>query len=463
MAPDSDDRQFLKQIYQNIQDRPLDPGSRFYQPIYETARTEDPVRLAQSHIEFNEVESVQLFSGFRGSGKTTELFRLRKRLQELGYIVLYSDALKYINPTEPVDVSDLLVVLAGAFGEALREYDVNIIRESYWTRFRNYLEKTEVELTQLGFAGEAENPLKEVVGGLKAGIDLKLALRTTPSFRQRLQKFLSTRLGELKANVDKFVEDGVTAIREKQGQNASIVFLFDSLEQIRGSLSTEQEVIRSVERLFTDYFRMLSLPYLHAVYTVPPWLKFVMPNFGRIVMIPNVRQWNNDSERSEYPAGWNALREFVRKRFVDDGCQKFFGPPNSDGRYPGAERLIAVCGGHFRDLLLLLSEAVLRAESLPVTDDVIEAAIAAVRGNFLPISIEDARWLDQIGRLRSAALPSARTDDVNRLTRFLDTRFVLYLTNGREWYDIHPLIREEVAGIVRADSASGGNITLSSQ
>jgi hypothetical protein len=63
MALTSDDRLFLKRIYQNIQDRPLDPGSPFYQPIYENPRTDDPVRLVQSHIEFNEVESIQPKNG----------------------------------------------------------------------------------------------------------------------------------------------------------------------------------------------------------------------------------------------------------------------------------------------------------------------------------------------------------------------------------------------------------------
>jgi hypothetical protein len=354
------------------------------------------------------------------------------------------------------------VALAGAFGEALKEHDVDMVSESYWTRLSNYLTKTEVDLSELGFKGELETPLKEIVGGLKTGVDLKLALRTTPTFRQRLQKFLSGRLGELKANVDKFVEDGVKAIRRKHGEAASVVFLFDSLEQIRGSLSKEQEVIRSVERLFTDHVRVLALPYIHAVYTVPPWLKFVMPNFDRIVMVPNVRQWNNDLERTEYPAGWVALRALVHKRFGEDGCRRFFGPPNAAGNYPGAERLTAVCG-RIRDLLLLLRESVLRADSLPVADDVIDAAISSVRGNFLPIAIEDARWLEQIGRRRSAALPSGRSDDVNRLTRFLDTSFVLYLTNGKEWYDIHPLIREEVANSGQSDSGVAGSGVSSSQ
>jgi hypothetical protein len=35
------------------------------------------------------------------------------------------------------------------------------------------------------------------------------------------------------------------------------------------------------------------------------------------------------------------------------------------------------------------------------------------------------------------------------LSRFLDTHLVLFLTNGKDWYDLHPLIREEVAALAK--------------
>jgi hypothetical protein len=44
--------------------------------------------------------------------------------------------------------------------------------------------------------------------------------------------------------------------------------------------------------------------------------------------------------------------------------------------------------------------------------------------------------------------------EVNRLTRFLDTHMVLYLKNGTEWYDVHPLVRDEVKAIVAKTAAA---------
>lgn len=432
-------RQFKKSLYQRLDDKPLPPdGSGLYEPIYARPGVRDPGKLIAEHITMSDLESVRLFSGFRGSGKTTELFRLKQRLEAQGYVVLYGDALAYLNPAEEIDISDLLIVLAGTFSDALDKAGLTAVgQENYWDRFVHYLHATKVEFNEVG---------------LKQGADFKLSLQTTPTFRQNLQAKLANRIGELKRDVDKFFEDGIKAIRAKRGENlAGVVFLFDQLEQIRGTLSNEQTVIHSVERLFSQHLKLLEIPSVHMVYTVPPWLKFILPGNVRIEMLPSVRQWNNDEARTEYSPGWDSLRSFVHRRFGNEDFATFFG--GSGPHHPLADRLISICGGHFRDLLRLLREAVLLTDTFPVTPDVIDAAITTVRSDFLPIAIDDARWLDQIARLRDTALPTTGEKDVNRLTRFLDTHFVLLFANGQEWYDVHPLIREEVANILRRDAA----------
>lgn len=454
MALTPQDQEFRKKLYQRLNDKPLEPGDPMYQPVYQMADCEDPINLIREAIELSNTESLHFFSGFRGSGKTTELFRLKKDLENARYVVLYANAMDYLNPAEPIEIADLLVVLAGAFSDAIEEETKtektsgkNIAKESYWTRLWHYLTTTEVQVTEFTLKNEAQVQVP-LIGGLKSGLDVKAALRDTPSFRQNLQKFLASRISELHQQVRKFVEDGVKTIRKLRGEDTRIVFIFDSLEQLRGSRFSEGDVIRSVENLFANHFRMLELPYLHVVCTVPPWLRFVSTIQAPIFTLPSVKQWNNDDGRTKYPGGWAALLGLVQKRFENSGFQQFFGPNPQM-----ANRLIEVCGGHFRDLLLLLRQTVLRADSLPVSSSAVEKAITALRNDFLKISVEDAVWLNQIEQRRDTCLPTSESGDVARLTRFLDTHFVLYFCNGDEWYDIHPLIRGKVAELAARAAA----------
>jgi len=78
-----------------------------YEPIHQQLNEDDPVAIMQRRIQLADVQTMQLFSGFSGSGKPTELFRLRRNQREQGYVVLYADALKYVNPFDPLPIGDI--------------------------------------------------------------------------------------------------------------------------------------------------------------------------------------------------------------------------------------------------------------------------------------------------------------------------------------------------------------------
>ena len=204
-------------------------------------------------------------------------------------------------------------------------------------------------------------------------------------------------------------------------------------------------MIDSIRLLFSNFLELLSIPYVHVVYTVPPWLKFILPGVNMVVL-PCVRTWENDEHRTICAPGMEGLRSLVEKRFSKDGLARFLG---SDPR-PRLERFITLSGGHFRDLLLLLRETVLRADALPASEPSIENAIISVRSHFLPIPVDDAKWLAQIERERASLLKNDSPEEIGRLAKFLDSHLFLYLKNGMEWYDIHPLVRDEVALIAAA-------------
>jgi hypothetical protein len=110
-------------------------------------------------------------------------------------------------------------------------------------------------------------------------------------------------------------------------------------------------------------------------------------------------------------------------------------------------------GGHFRDLLRLFRETVVLISTwrptLPAMPEVVDRAIINVRNEYLPIAVDDAQWLDRISQRRDASLPDSKPESIGRLSRYLDSHLVLYLTNGKDWYDIHPLIRDEAAKLAK--------------
>ena len=105
---------FRKNLFQNLHEKPLEPGDFRYVPLYESLSDGDPVARLAETISFSPSESRQFFSGFRGSGKSTQLFRLKQKLEADGYLVYYADALEYFNSALPIEIGQVLILLAGA-------------------------------------------------------------------------------------------------------------------------------------------------------------------------------------------------------------------------------------------------------------------------------------------------------------------------------------------------------------
>jgi hypothetical protein len=52
---------------------------------------------------------------------------------------------------------------------------------------------------------------------------------------------------------------------------------------------------------------------------------------------------------------------------------------------------------------------------------------------------------------RDSLLEDTSTESIHQMTVFLDTHCVMIHRNGKEWYDVHPIIRDEIAEIVKRE------------
>jgi energy-coupling factor transporter ATP-binding protein EcfA2 len=160
----------LKTFFNRLEDRPLDPAldadAALYEPYLERQPEHDPIRQLATRISWSEAASVNLLSGQRGSGKSTELRRLRKYLQEEeGCVVLMCDMRDYLNLTKPVEVTDFFIsLMVGLNLEIRRRYNQDPGKESYWERLIGFLQQ-EVKIKDLTLEGE--------LGSGKIGINLQ--------------------------------------------------------------------------------------------------------------------------------------------------------------------------------------------------------------------------------------------------------------------------------------------------
>lgn len=433
----------LKQAYRSLQDKALEFGSHLYFPIYEHPELapSDPVAELARGIEFAFQETCQLFSGFRGTGKSTELLRLKHRLQQDAHTkVVLCDMQSYLNLNSPVDVADFLLAISGALSDAMNDDALlgeDPSRESFWTRFWHYLNTTEVDPKELGIsAGISQD-------GVKAGAHIKANLKADPSFLRRLQAHMKGRLGALRTEVHGFFAKCLNALKAKHGKRTRLVVIFDSVEHFRGTSVNDEAVAASVEVLFRGHADTLRVPHVHTIYTVPPWLRLRSPGVGEgydgYEQVPCVKLWTRDGE--EFRPGFKAIAQLISKRLNWMALL---------GSRAAFDELCRMSGGYLRDLFRLLRDCIIKASlhGAPLPDAQRQLAIDKLRNAYQGFSNQDAVWLKRIHASGEADLDEAAL--LHNLARFFDTHLVLAYRNGKEWYGVHPIIRDEA--LRRADA-----------
>ena len=122
-------------------------------------------------------------------------------------------------------------------------------------------------------------------------------------------------------------------------------------------------------------------------------------------------------------------------------CQRYAGWGDVLSRAQ-LRRVAASSGGDIRDFFRLLAAVLVKARNpammLPVPDVVLDDIENAMRREMLPIPDEHKDWLKRIAKSHEAEL--ADMTGLATFAGFLDTRVVLNYRNGRDWYDVHPLL-----------------------
>ena len=424
----------LKAFHNALQNsKPLESGDPLYVPILQQNPAADPILQLSQRIDFAVSESVNLLTGFRGNGKSTELLRLKHLLENQGHIVILTNMQQYVLMTKPLELADFLLSLIAALANRTKsEFGIESIKDSPLSRFWDFLTETQVELEQVEFGSNLD------IVTAKVG----MRLQRDANFKRQVQEKLRGNLDGLVQNAQAYILDLVKRLQQGDA-NKKIVLLVDSLEQIRGVGDDARSVYDSIVELFFGQAANLALPGLHVVYPVPPFLIPRAPNIARnlggnpICIWPNIHVRKKDG--TEDPAGLAIMQEIIERRYPD--WRQFYTQTQ-------LFRLAKESGGDIRDYFRLMREGLLGlsaartvhqdAKPAAVSDDMLNRAIMQLINEFQPIPEQDKKYLEKIHHSKHHALDGM--DDLPTLTRFLDANMIMNYLNGEPWYDVHPVL-----------------------
>lgn len=431
LSPQTRDQ--LKRLYNALADRVLEPNDPVYVPEVNGSGPSNAVDEIANEVDWQEGGGVCLFTGQRGTGKSTELKRLKRLLEEKGAVVFYVDLSEFILLTKEIEITDFLISVAGAMSEAVQtRFGGSPAGRGYWERFWHFLH-SEVVLEDVTVKAD----LAKVTA-----VEVKASLKNDPTFKQRVQEASRGYVAKLVQQAHTFLGDAVDYVRQTTGNSdQKVVLLLDSVERIRGVGSEADKVFQSVRNLFFAHANHLFIPKLHVVYTVPPYLSVLAAGAGSLMGGAVTRRLVsthifNGRTRERDPEGFKTLSKVIDLRFPEWRTVL-----SGDAM----DRLAEASGGDLREFFRLIRyclPSVQGDSQLPLSGAAVQPAVESVRREMLPIPANLLRWLKRITETHETCLGDEK--DLGMLAHFLDNRLVLNYRNGDDWYDIHPLLRDAV-------------------
>ncbi len=338
--------------------------------------------LAQGLAMSGRVPSCRMVTGHRGVGKTTELYRVKARL-ESGSVggtrpfVCFLEAERWLDLAD-VRSEDVVFQIAWQVVEDLRDR-ANF--EFGWQRLESWLK-------EFGDILNASVELTEAKVSL-GPMDLKAALKDNPLVRTELRKVLRGRLPDIYDLINNEVLQNARKHLLALGYT-DIIVIVDQLDRI--PFKTIDNLGKpNHEELFLDRSRELRFLDCHVVYTVPVELAFstkrirlenlYVTSIQQVPLVPVI-----DREGLRCDPGVTAMRTLIERRALvaQLSMAEIFASEQV------LDCVIRYSGGHMRQLFLLLRASLERGD-LPLDSQVLERALQIQRAALVK-PLNDTQW-----------------------------------------------------------------------
>jgi hypothetical protein len=409
---------------------PLPAGDPQYVDCREVRGDGDIIEDLGRKIKLSQRMTCQLYAGHRGAGKSTELLRLQEYLQNQGCFVVYFAADEQdINP-EDTEYTDILLACTRHLLEELRNANSKPLRD--WMRDR-WEDLKDLAVTEVSF--ETLTLESQIAQFAK----LTANVRTVPSLRQKIRDKINPHTTTLIDALNEFIRDAKKKLPDKSSQLAVIA---DNLDRI---VPFSQDGKRSnLDEIFLDRTEQLKALDCHVIYTIPISMVYsnrateLINNYNDPQVLPMIMVQNPDGSTNE--AGLAKIKELIEKRVKQVNPNQSLETGLFDSRET-LERLCLMSGGHVRNLLLMMQEAITRTEELPITAKAAQRAITQARDVYRRTP-EEGEW-----QILAKVSHTQRILNDEQHRNLLFSRCILeyryYDEEGemQPWYDVHPLIK----------------------
>ncbi|HIK08141.1 MAG TPA: ATP-binding protein [Trichormus sp. M33_DOE_039] len=421
----------LSQLYNAFNPfEPLPAGDPKYVDCQDVRGDADILQELGNRMRLSDQNTYQLYSGHRGAGKSTELLRLKKYLENRQFYVVYFAADEEDIDSEDAQYTDILLACTRRLLKDLKEIasprPILDWLKNRWEDVKD-LVQTPIEFDSLAIEAQLSQFAK-----------LTANLRAVPELRQKIRQKINPHTVTLIQVLNEFLGDAKQNLPNGYTKLAVIVDNLDRMVLVKDGERT------NYDEVFLDRSEQLQALDCHLVYTLPISMLYstratdLRDIYGECLTLPMIMV--KTIQGDVYQPGINKVKEVINKRvrYIAPELsldKDIFDSPQT------LEKLCLMSGGHVRNLLLLTQDAIGRTEDLPITENAVRRAITQARDTYRR-AVENSQWclLAEVSRTKRIV-----NDDEYRKLMYnrclLEYRYMDDEGEMQRWYDIHPLIQ----------------------
>lgn len=375
----------------------------------------------------------QLFTGHIGCGKSTELWLLKQLLEAEGFHVVYFESDKNLEMGD-LDVSDILLTIARQVSESLNTREKLNLDEP--RRFKSIIEGA-IKLLQTEIEISPEFELSFGIAKITA------QAKDSPQLRSKLRDYLGPRSNGIIETINQELLEPAHKKLKQRGKNGLVVIV-DNLDKVDSSPKPWGRP--QPEYLFVDRGEQLASLHCHVIYTLPLALRF-SNDFNTLTqrfksdpqVLPMVSIQLRDGK--EFGEGMAKLRQLVLARAFPhlEEQQRLEKITEIFDSTETLDYLCKMSGGHVRNILRILNDAIKKQKGLPISSENLDKVIQNFR-NERTLAVDDQEWelLRQVAQTKKVK----GDDGYQKLIRSM---FVYeYRDDDGSWFDINPILKDAV-------------------